>query len=110
VFGGKELDELRQRKQALVLESAVNRLAFVAEWQHLRAVGRRASDAVRARRQFALPIAALAAVAGFFVARRRPVALVKRVIWAAKWAVPLYRLWKTLSSAAQPRRTEVRAP
>ena len=105
MFRGQGLDLLRQRKQALLLESAAYRLALQAEWRHLRTSANRASGALRSPK-LAVPALLLAALAGYLLTRRRVGSLFKSVAWAAKWAVPLFRIWKSLAPAAPPSRTE----
>ena len=95
------------QKQALLLESGLNRLALKAEIQSLRATTSWVGEATRASREFAPLLLVLAPLAGFLLARgsRRPDSWLNRVAGAAKWIVPLYRLWRSFA----PRRKEAEA-
>jgi hypothetical protein len=101
VFGRKELEQFRLQKQALVLESSLNRHALRAEFQNLRSAAAWMSNATRAPRQLAPLWVVLAPLAGFFLVRsfRRPHSLFNRVAAAAKWIGPLYTLWQRFSVA-----------
>jgi hypothetical protein len=88
-------------KQALLLESGLNRLALQAEIQRLRAVTTWAGEATRASRHLAPLVLLLAPLAGFLVARRghRSHSWLGRLAAAIRWIAPLYRIWKILSPA-----------
>jgi hypothetical protein len=111
VFGRQELEKLRTQKQALLLESALNRHALQAEWQELRSAAAWMSDAARAPSRFVPLLAVLAPLAGFLVVRslRRPESLFTRLVSAAKWIGPIYSLWRGYS-AARKKGTEAVAP
>jgi hypothetical protein len=96
VFGRKKLEQFRLHKQALVLESSLNRYALRAEWQELRHAAGWMNNAARTPRQFAPLLVVLAPLAGFLVIRslRRPESLFNRLASAAKWIGPLYSLWR----------------
>jgi len=101
VFGRKDLEKLRLQKQALVLESTLNRYALQAELQDLRSAAAWMRHAARAPRQLAPLLVILAPLAGFFLVRtvRRPESSFTRVASVAKMIGPLYGLWRTLSAA-----------
>ncbi len=101
MFGREELDKLSVQKQALLLESSLNRLALQAEIQSLRSATSWAGDATRASRQFAPLLLLLAPVAGFLLGRRgrRADSWFTRLAAAIQWIGPLYRLWKTFAPA-----------
>jgi hypothetical protein len=103
VLGRKETDKLNLRKQALLLESNLNRHAFEAEFHNLRAATAWMSDVAQASREFSPLLLMLAPVAGFLLARssRRPDSWLSRIIAAAKWAGPLYTLWKRFSAGRE---------
>ena len=103
MFRRQKLDQLQQKKQALVLESGVNRVTLAAELERLRSATGRASGALRSPRKLAVPAAILAAAAGFLFTRRRTRSLIRSAVWAAKWGVPAYRLWKSFSSTSRRR-------
>jgi len=89
------------QKQALLLESALNRHALQSEFRQLR-------NAVRAPRQFAPLLVVLAPLAGFLLVRtvRRPDSWFKRLAAVAKWIGPLYSLWRTFSAAIPAHKPE----
>jgi len=101
MFGGKELAQLRLQKQALVLESSLNRHALVSEVNELRSAAARVSNALHASRRFVPLLMLLAPLAGFFAYRaaRRPVSLITRLVKLAKWIGPAYSLWRSFSAA-----------
>ena len=101
MFGRKDLEKFRLQKQALILESRLNRHAIQAELQDLRSAAAWMSSATRAPRQLAPLLVVLAPLAGFFMIRsvRRPQSLFNRVASMAKLIGPLYTLWRTFSAA-----------
>ena len=105
MLGRQDLDKLNLHKQALLLESSLNRLALQAEIKSLRSATLWVSDATRASREFAPLLTILAPLAGFLLARgsRRPDSWFNRLVGAVKWIVPLYRLWKSLSGPSTVR-------
>ncbi len=72
MLGRKELDRLSLQKQALLLESSLNRVALQAEIQSLRSATAWVSEAAQASRKLAPLLAVVASVAGFLFARRHP--------------------------------------
>jgi hypothetical protein len=96
VFGRKELDKLNLQKQVLVLESTLNRAALQADVRRLRSATTWVREVTSVSRGFAPWLTLLAPVAGFLVSRRsrRSASWFDRVVAAAKWAAPLYGLWK----------------
>ena len=101
MFGRKELEQLSMQKQALVLESSLNRHALISEIEELRSAAARVGNAVRAPQRFAPLLMVLAPLAGFFAVRsaRRPASLITRMAKMAKWIGPAYSLWKSFSAA-----------
>jgi hypothetical protein len=96
VLGRKEIDNLNLRKQALVLESSLNRRAFQAEFQNLRSATAWVSEVAQVSRGLPQLLPILAPLAGFLLARssRQSDSWLGRVVAAAKWIGPLYSLWK----------------
>jgi hypothetical protein len=90
---------LSLQKQALLLESGLNRLALQAEIQRLHSATWWVSGANRASRGLSPLLLVLAPLAGFLLMRgsRRPNSWLSRLAGAAKWIAPLYRLWKSFS-------------
>jgi hypothetical protein len=100
MFGRKELEQFRLQKQALLVESSLNRHALIVEIEELRSAAARVGNAVRAPQRFAPLLMVLGPLAGFFAFRaaRRPVSLITRVAKLAKWIGPAYALWKSFSA------------
>ena len=96
MLGRKELEKLNLRKQALLLESSLNRAALQADIQRLRSATTWVRGASSVSRELTPWLTFLAPVAGFLMARRvrRSRSWFGRIITAAKWAGPLYGLWK----------------
>ena len=108
MFGREELDKLNVQKQALLLESSLNRLALQTEVQRLRSATAWAGEATRASRQFAPLLLLLAPLAGFLLARkgRRADSWLGRLMAAVKWIAPLYHLWKRFAPARKEAQAE----
>ncbi|MEI6784502.1 MAG: hypothetical protein WCQ21_26710 [Verrucomicrobiota bacterium] len=100
MLGREELDKLSRRKQVLLLESSLNRLVLQGELKSMRSASSWLGEVTRSSREFAPALLALAPFAGFFLARgsRRSDSWFKRVVGAAKWILPLYRLWKNIAA------------
>lgn len=92
--GRETLSELALRKQALVLESELNRLTLQTECQNVRA-GIKGLGAGNSSGWWWL----LAPVAGFFAIRlfRRPDAAARPLMSLLKWLPSVWTLWKTFS-------------
>jgi hypothetical protein len=101
MFGQEDLKQLRLQKQALVLESSLNRHALILEIDELRSTAARVSNALEASRRFVPFLTLLAPVAGFFAVRsvRQPGSIISRLAKLAKWAGPAYTLWRSFSAA-----------
>jgi len=101
VFRRKELERLALEKQALVAESGLHRLEIQIELQNLRAATAWVSEATRWPRTHGSLLMVLAPLAGFLMARasKRSDSWFNRIAAAAKWAGPLYTLWKSLSAS-----------
>jgi hypothetical protein len=100
MLGRKELANLDLQKQALLLESGLNRVTFQAEVHSLRSATAWVSDVTSASRELAPLLIVLAPLAGFLLARgsRRQDSWLSRLMALAKWVAPLYRLWKSFSA------------
>ena len=100
MFGRQELERIRLQKQALILESALNRQALQTEFQELRAAVSALGSVTRSPLRIAGVLALLAPLAGFFAARnvRRSEGWLGRVTKLAKWIAPLYGLWRSYSA------------
>jgi hypothetical protein len=98
VFGRNEIARLKLQKQALVLQSGLNRVELQGEVHDLRA----GLGGIRRTGQKSAPwLVALAPVAGFFLVRsmrRQPASWLIRLVKATKWIGPAYGLWRTFSS------------
>ena len=100
MLGRKELAILALEKQTLVAESGLNRLAVQAELQNLRSATAWVHEATRWPHKLGPLLTLLAPLGGFLLTRvsRHPDSWLNRVIAAAKWAGPLYTLWKSFST------------
>jgi hypothetical protein len=100
MLGQKELVSLELQKQALLLESGLNRVALQAEIQRLHSATAWVSDVAGASRELTPLLVVLAPLAGFLFARRsrRPDSWLSRVAALAKWVGPLYRLWRSFAA------------
>ena len=107
MFGREELDSLNVQKQALLLESSLNRLALQGEMQRWRSTAGWVSAATHAPRKLTPLLLPLVPLAGFLLARgfRRSGSRLSWLLAAVKWVAPLYQLWRTLT----PVRKEVAA-
>ena len=101
MFGQKELDRLALEKQALVAEIGLHRLAIQLELQNLRSGAAWVSEATRWPRTHGSLLMVLAPLAGFLLIRvcRGRNSWFNRLAAAAKWAGPLYTLWKSFSAS-----------
>ena len=97
MFGTKELNELQLRKQALLLESDLNRLALRVEWDRLGEVGKWAGRIAEVRNFITPWTRLLAPMAGVALA----LGLRRRSGWfgflskAAAVIGPLMQFWRT---------------
>jgi hypothetical protein len=109
MLGRKALDDLRLQKQALILESHLNRLTLQNQLAHLRHAGSWITSPTGAWRK-ASPwlLAAGAAAAGFLFIRRRPrssphsESAFGRILSILKLVQPLYGLWTHLRAQRRP--------
>jgi hypothetical protein len=110
MLGKEELERLRQHKQALLLESTINRLALEADWHNLNAGIGRVTQAIRSPRWLTPVTVLLPALAGFLLVRGRPRpgSLFRQGISALKWVIPLYKLWKGYVHKPNPPSNEER--
>lgn len=99
MLGRKELDKLNLQKQALLLESGLNRVALQAEIHSLRSATAWVREATSASRELTPLLLLLAPLGGFLLARgsRRPSSWLSRIVTAVKWIGPLYGLWKSFA-------------
>ena len=100
MFGRKELASLDEQKQALLLQSGLNRVALQGEIQNLHSATAWMKDVTVASRKLAPALLLLASIGGFFFARgsRRSGSWLTRLMALAKWVPALYRLWKGISA------------
>ena len=106
MLGRKELDKLNLQKQALLLESSLNRLALQAEFRNLRSATAWVSEVTRASRGLSPLLLLLAPVAGFLLARgsRQSDSWLGRVVAAVKWIGPLYSCGRVSPPVGKSRR------
>lgn len=105
MFGRQELERLRLLKQALIMESQLNRLSLQADWQDLRHAGARLTSPASVWQKATPWLPVLASVAGFFAIRRLrgPGSLLGRIISFLKWVQPAYALWTGFRTRATHR-------
>jgi hypothetical protein len=108
MLGGDEITRLNLQKQALMLESGLNRLTLQAEWEKLRSSTAQLSGAGRKRAPLLLVLAPLA---GFFLARgarrSKPASWFAHLPTAVKLIGPAIALWKSFATL---RKKEDREP
>ena len=104
MLGRKELAKLELQKEALLLESGLNRLACQADFQNLRSATAWVSEVAQASRGLSPLLLVLAPFAGFLLARgsRQSDSWLSRIMAAARWIGPLYGLWKSFSATREP--------
>jgi hypothetical protein len=100
VLGREELDKLAIQKQALLVESGMNRLALQAELNSLRSGTTWLSTATGGAGKFTSLLPVVASVAGFLLARRarRSGSRLSQAAAVLKWIGPLYGLWQWFSA------------
>ena len=100
MLGRKELASLDKQKQALLLESGMNRVALQVEVENLRSAASWVGDVTAASRGLAPLLLILAPIGGFFLAKRsrRSNSRLGRWMALAKWVLPIYRVWKNISA------------
>jgi hypothetical protein len=98
--GRETLGELALRKQALILESELNRLTLRGEYQNVRA-GIRGLGTRNQSGWWWL----LAPVAGFFAIRlfHPPDSVLNRMGSLLKWLTPVWTLWKSFGGSGKPK-------
>ena len=106
VFGRKELDKLNLQKQALLVESSLNRVALQAEIRSLRSATSWVREATSVSRELGPLLVLLAPLAGFLVARgaRRVAFLARPGRHGGQVDRTALRLWKSFSSGRNERR------
>ena len=100
MVGKGERERLRLRKQALILESGVNRQALAEEWRQVCAatawVGEARRWGRRAREWWPLAVPALGVLAGVNV--RRSASIASRAVSLLRWATVAFSVWKRLGA------------
>ncbi len=100
MLGRAELEKLQVQKQALVLESSLNRLALQAEFEHLRSATTWMRTATSSAGKVTPLLLLLAPLAGFLLARgasRPSGSWLSRAVSALRWVASLYGLWQQFS-------------
>jgi hypothetical protein len=104
MVGKGERERLRLRKQALILESGVNRCALANEWRQVQAATAWVEEAKRwgqhARAWWPVAVPVLGAVAGWCFRRSAPAA--SRTGSLLKWAALAYSLWRQFGATKRP--------
>lgn len=99
MLGRDELAKLAAEKQALLVESSLNRLALQAEFQNLRSASGWMKTVTGSAGKYTPFLLLLAPVAGFLLARgaRGSGSWLGRSFTALKWIAPLYGVWRGVS-------------
>jgi hypothetical protein len=102
--GRQGLEHLNQRKQALVLESDLNRMTLRVELENLRAATAPLDQAAATARRMApwlLPLAPLAGLLAVHYLRRgsRPLNVLMSML---RWAAPVMALWRRFAVKEKP--------
>jgi hypothetical protein len=97
MFG--KLDQLRLRKKALILESELNRLALLGEWQNLREATAGLGGGPKTR-SWLLALAPMAGVMASRFFRRPRHEAPSRLSSLVRCVHPLYSLWKSFRNGA----------
>jgi hypothetical protein len=97
MFG--KLNQLRLRKQALILESELNRLALLGEWQNLREATTQFGGGSKTR-SWLLSLAPVAGVMATRLFRGRRHERPSRLSSLVRCVHPLYSLWKSFRNGA----------
>ena len=94
--GKQGLELLSRRKQALVAESDLNRLAVRLEFENLRTATSRFDGALAAARRFGPWLVPAASVAGLLAARflRQRSGTLARATSLLRWVSPALALWR----------------
>lgn len=107
MFGRQELARLHLQKQALVMESDLNRFVLQNEYRNLRAATAWIGDARSAWHKLRPLLYLLAPLLGFLAVRgaRRSESRWGGLAAIVKWIQPIYTLWKNFSrSPEEPNR------
>jgi hypothetical protein len=112
MLGREDLDKLAAQKQALLVESSLNRLALQAEAQNFRSATAWLRAAGDGAGKFRPLLFVLAPVAGFLLARvaRRRASWLSQGLAAARWLGPLYGLWKRFGPGQRKAEAEAEEP
>lgn len=100
MLGREELDKLAAEKQALLVESSLNRLALQAEFHNLSSATTWMKAATGGIGKVKPLLLMLAPVAGFLLARgsRPSGSWLIRAVSAIRWIASLYGLWQRFSA------------
>ena len=101
--GGQGLELLNRRKQALVAESDLNRLALRVDYENLRAGTAWLDGAWAVRRRIGPWLPPLATIAGLVAARflRRHSGVWRQVLAAFSWVPTALAIWRQFSGSGR---------
>lgn len=104
MFGREAIAELQLRKRTLVIESELNRLTLLTEWQRVRAATDWISQAGQLVRKANPWLVVLAPLLGVLTARKlqREGGVVGRVLGLLKWIKPIMVLWQSFTGTPPP--------
>jgi len=108
MLGRKEMKELALRRQELVIQSQLNRLALRAELQNVETAlepARRliaSAEAVRPWMMLLAPLAGIVASRGLHSTG----GIISKAVGLLKWIKPLTALWKRFNKSSGPAETQ----
>ena len=110
--GRQKLELLSLRRQALLLESDLNRLVLRAEFEKLRAAMEDLDGALAAARRFGPWLVPATAVGGLLVARlfRKRFSASTALKCLLRWTPAALSLWRQFRSQQRPSRSEADSP
>ncbi|HUA68844.1 MAG TPA: hypothetical protein VMA13_09885 [Candidatus Saccharimonadales bacterium] len=96
MFQRKELEQLRLRKEQLVLQSEANRQRLMSDWQRLQSSEIWLNEVLGLMRRHPMWLAALATAAGTLVAKtlRQPRTIINRIGQVGKFASIAFSAWR----------------
>jgi len=105
MFEAKELARLRLQKKQLVLQSELNRLQLISEWQRLRSPDGWLGEGLGLAKRHPIAIAALAAASGVLVTKilRRPGPFLDGFGRLGKLASVAFTAWKLFQRSRRER-------
>jgi hypothetical protein len=104
MFQRKKLEQLRLRKEQLILQSDANRQLLLSDWQRLQSPETWLGEMAGLSRRHPWWIVTLATIAGSVTAKtlRRPRKLINRIGRLGKFASVAFSVWRLLRRWRRP--------